>query len=200
LHDGRAGRRSGPECLIGHPESSARISEARSEFNGGGRQRAGSALPAQGSSKGARTKMLAMRRVNARAIAAPRQYAILGFAHIRNAHGKPYADGHQGDRKCDRSDVSEHAMAKVVRFIAGAFIARQIIRFGTNGFRLSLPARETLPTRRADRVARPELEHPMLVLRRYGPLGFHCCRSRDILILSSTLATCLTDNVGMARL
>jgi len=147
-----------------------------------------------------RPKMLAMRRVNAGAVAASRQYAILGFAHIRNAHGKPYADGHQGDRKCDRSDVSKHAMAKVVRFIAGAFIARQIIRFGTNGFRLSLPARVTLPTRRADRVARPELEHPMLLLRRNGPLGFHCCRSRDILMLFSTLATCLTDNVDMARI
>ena len=143
-----------------------------------------------------RPRMLAMRCVNARAVAASRQYAILGFAHIRNAHGKPDADGHQGDRKCDRSDVSEHAMAKVVRFILGAFIARQVIGLGTGVFRLSLPARVTLPTLRADRVAWPELEHPMLFLRRNGPLGFHCCQSRDILILLSTLATHLTDNVG----
>src|ERR1700733_2982585 len=112
----------------------------------------------KGPQRPVRPEMLAMWRVNPRAVAASRQYAILGFAHIRNAHGKPYADGHQGDRKCDRSDVSKHAMAKVVRFIAGALIGRQIIRFGTNGFRFSMPARETLPTRSADRVARPELE------------------------------------------
>ena len=145
-------------------------------------------------------KMLARRRVNARAVATPGQDAILGLAHIRDAHGKPYSDGHQGDRKCDGSDVRKHAMAKVVRFIPGAVITRQVIRLGTNGFRLSPPMRVTLPTRGADRVARPELEHPMLLLRRNGPLGFHCCRSRDILMLFSTLATCLTDNVDMARI
>ncbi len=145
-------------------------------------------------------KMLAMRCINAGAVAPPRHHAILGFAHIRNAHGKPYSDGHQGDRKCDGGDVREHALAKVVRFIPGAFIARQVVRLGTGVFRLSLPTRVTLSTRGADRVARPELEHPMLVLRRNGPLGFHCCQSRDILILFSTLATRLTENVGMARI
>jgi hypothetical protein len=91
-------------------------------------------------------------------------------------------------------------MAKVVRLIPGAVIARQVIRLRTSGFRLSPPMRVTLPTRGADRVARPELEHPMLLLRRNGPLGLHCCRSQDILMLSSTLATHLTDNVGMARI
>jgi hypothetical protein len=55
-----------------------------------------------------------------------------------------------------------------------------------------------LPNLKADRVARPEFEHLMLFLRRNGPLGFHCCQSRDILILFSTLATRLTENVGMA--
>ncbi len=154
-------------------------------------------LPARGRSG---PKTLAMRRINAGAVAPPRQHAILGFAHIRNTYGKPYSDGHQGDHKCDGSDVREHAMAKVVRFIPGAFIARQVIGLGTGVFRLSLPTRVTLPTRRADRVARPELEHPMLFLRRNGPLGFHCCQSRDILMLSSTLATRLTENVGMARI
>ena len=29
----------------------------------------------------------------------------------------------------------------------------------------------------------------MLFFRRNGPLGFHCCQLRDILILFSTLAT-----------
>jgi hypothetical protein len=91
-------------------------------------------------------------------------------------------------------------MAEVVRFIPGAFIARQVIGFGAGVFRLSLPARVTLPTLRADRVAWPKFEHPMLFFRRNGPLGLHCCRSRDILILFSTLATHLTDNVGIAAI
>jgi hypothetical protein len=154
----------------------------------------------KGPQRPVRPEMLAMWRVNPRAVAAPRQYAILGFAHVRNAHGKPYSDGHQGDRKCDGRDVRQHAMAKVVRLIAGAFIARQVIRFGTGVFRLGLPARVALPALRAERTAWPEFEHAMLLLRRNGPLGFHCCRSRDILMLFSTLATCLTDNVDMARI
>jgi hypothetical protein len=191
-----AGRRSGPECLIGRPESSARISEARSEFNGGGEGR-----PDRpwwpGNRSGA--KMLAVRRVKAGAIAPPRQHAILGFAHIGDAHGKPNSNRHQGDRECDGRDIRQHAMTEVVRFIPGPFIARQVVRLGARAVRLGLSARVTLPARRADRVARPELEHPMLFFRRNGPLGFHCCQSRDILILSSTLATPLTENVGGER-
>lgn len=145
------------------------------------------------------SKKLAMRRINVRAIAPPRQYAILGFAHIRNAHGQPYSDGHQGDRESDGSNIREHAMAKIVRLIPGAFIARQVVGLGIGGCRLNLPARVALPNLKADRVARPEFEHLMLFLRRNGPLGFHCCQSRDILILFSTLATRLTENVGMAQ-
>src|SRR6185437_14943105 len=147
---------------------------------------------------GSGPKKLAMRRINARAVAPPRQDAILGFAHIRDAHGQPYSDGHQGDRKGDGSDVREHAMAKVVRLIPGTLIARQVVGLGIGAFRLNLPARVALPTLKADRVARPEFEHLMLLLRRTGPLGFHCCQSRDILILFSTLAMPLTENVGMA--
>lgn len=139
-----------------------------------------------------------MRRKSARAIAPTRQHTILGFAHIRNVHGKPNSDGHQDDRKSDGGNVREHTMAKVVGFILGVLIARQVVGLGTGNFRLSLPALVILPTQRTERVAWPEFEHPMLFLRRNGPLGFHCCQSRDILILSSTLPTRHTDNVGMA--
>ena len=193
----RQGGAAARNAFIGHPESSARISEARSEFNGGGR-------PGRIGLGGPRTrsgaKKLAMRRINARAVAPSGQDAILGLAHIRNAHREPYSDGHQGYRKSDGSDVGEHAMAKVVRFVPGTFVARQVIGLGRGDFRLSLPALVSLPAQRADRVARPEFEYPMLVIRRNGPLGFHCCQSREILILSSTLVTRLTDNVGMARI
>jgi hypothetical protein len=48
--------------------------------------------------------------------------------------------------------------------------------------------------------ARPEFEHAMLLFRRNGLLGLHCCQLRDILILFSTLATRLTENVDMARM
>ena len=94
MHDGRVGQRSGPECLIGHPESSARISEARSEFNGGARRRAGWTYRPKDPQRLVRPKMLALWRVNPCAVAAAHQDAILGFAHIRDAHGKPYSDGH----------------------------------------------------------------------------------------------------------
>lgn len=170
---------------------------APSSMEAGGQ--AGTAYRPNGRSKNrSGPKMLAMRCINARAVASARQYAILGLAHIGNAHGKPNSDRHQGDRKSDGRDVCQHAVAEVVRLIPGVFIARQVIGLGTGVFRLSLPARGTLPTLRADRVAWPEFEHPTLFFRRYGPLGLHCCRSRDILILLSMLAARLTDNVGMA--
>jgi hypothetical protein len=37
----------------------------------------------------------------------------------------------------------------------------------------------------------------MLFFRCNGPLGFHWCQLRDMLMLFSTLATRLTGNVGM---
>jgi hypothetical protein len=141
-----------------------------------GRQ-GGSVLAVQ---DGVRPEKLAMRRIKAGAVALPSQYAILGLAQIRNAHGKPYADGHQGDRKSNGSDVGEHALAKVIRVIPGALIARQIIGLGTVVFRFSRPGLVIRPARRTDRVAWPELEHLMLLLRRNGPLGFHCCQSRGL--------------------
>jgi len=38
----------------------------------------------------------------------------------------------------------------------------------------------------------------MLVFRRNGLLGFHCCQLRGIVVLFSTLALRLTENVDMA--
>jgi hypothetical protein len=40
----------------------------------------------------------------------------------------------------------------------------------------------------------------MLVIRRNGPLGFHCCQLRDIVTLFSTLAACHIWKVDMARM
>src|ERR1700729_1873737 len=111
-------------------------------------------------------------------------------------------------------------MAEIVRFVPVALIARQIIRllpvvlglsvrakdrsahdFSAEGRSAEgLSARACPLTRRMGRGARPELEHPMLVLRRYGPLGFHCCQLRDILTVFSTLAARLAENVDMARM
>jgi hypothetical protein len=97
-------------------------------------------------------KSLDMRGGNPRAIAAAHQHAILGLAHIRNAHGKPYSDGGQRYREREGCNVRQHTMAKIIRFIAAALIARQIIgrwpavpglNLGLN-LGLSLPAQSRL--------------------------------------------------------
>jgi hypothetical protein len=145
-------------------------------------------------------EMLDMRRGNARAVAPPHQHAVLGLAQIRNAHGKPYSDGRQRHGKSEGRDVRQHALAKIVRFSPVSLIARQIIRLWPGVLLKSLAGRLPPPARRVSHGARPELEHAMLFFRCNGPLGFQWYQSRDILILFSTLATPLTENVGMARM
>jgi hypothetical protein len=150
--------------------------------------------------------LLEMRRGNARAIAPPHQHAILGLAQIRNAHGKPYSDGRQRDRKCEGCNVRQHAVTKIIRFVPVSRIARQIVGLLPGVLLLSLLARvspltKVSPlTRRMSQGARPEFEHAMLICRRCGLLGLHCCQLRDILISLSTLATRLTYKVDMARM
>jgi hypothetical protein len=83
-------------------------------------------------------------------------------------------------------------MAKIVRPIPDALIARQVIRFFPDVVLGTRMAQLSRPTRRRGRSARPELEHAMLFFRHFrgnGPLGLHGCQLRDILMLSSTLAT-----------
>jgi hypothetical protein len=187
-----AGGGTAPECPIPRPKSSARISERRSEFNGG-------PCPSIGFEGQTGRKMLAMRRGNAHAVVASHQHAILGPAQIRNTHGEPYSDRGQGDGKREGRNVRQHTMAKIVRLIAGALIARQVVRLRLRVL-LLLPAQLRPLARPMDQGARPELEHAVLFLRRNGLLGFHCCQFRDILILFSTPAARLTENVGMARM
>jgi len=133
-------------------------------------------------------KMLELRGGNTRAIAASHQHAILGLAKVRNAHGEPYSDRRQRDGKSEGRNVRQHAMAKIIRFVPGLRMARQIVR------RLPgvLPWRRLTgvcaPTRRMGQGARPEFEHAMLFVRRHGLLGVHCCQLRVILMLSSTPA------------
>jgi len=145
-------------------------------------------------------KMLDMGRGNARAVAPPHQHAVLGLAQIRDAHGEPNSDGRQRDGESEGRNVRQHALAKIVRFTPVSLIARQIIRLWPGVLLKSLVGRLPLPTRGVSHGARPEFEHAMLFLRCNGPLGFHWCQSRDILILFSTLAMRLTENVGMARM
>jgi len=141
--------------------------------------------------------MLDMRCGNLCAIAPPHQHAILGLAQIRDAHGKPYSDRRQRDGKSEGRDVRQHALAKIVRFIPVSLIARQIVRFLPGVLRLGLLAP---PTRRVSQGARPEFEHAMLFLRGSRPQGLHWRQLRDILILFSTLARRLPDDVDMARM
>src|SRR4051812_18072594 len=62
-------------------------------------------------------------------------------------------------------------MAEIVRFSAGLLVARQVERLGRDA--QLLHASVAAVARRGRRGARPELEHPVLVIRAYGPLGFH---------------------------
>jgi hypothetical protein len=173
----------------------ARISERRPEFNGGGPWRS-DRIEAK---RRADWKMLGVRRGNMRAVAPSHQHAILGFAQIRNAHGEPYSDRGQRDGKSEGRNIRQHALTKIVRLISVPFVARQVVLW-LSLLRLSRLTQLSPPTRRLKRGARPEFEHAVLFFRRNGPLGFHCCQLRDILILFSTLATRLTENVGMARM
>src|SRR4051794_2607293 len=62
-------------------------------------------------------------------------------------------------------------MAEIVRFSAGLLVARQVERLGRDA--QLLYASVAAVARRGRRGARPELEHPVLVIRAYGPLGCH---------------------------
>ncbi len=144
--------------------------------------------------------MLGVRGGYAHAVATPHQHTVLGPAEIRNTHGKPDADGGQGDGKGKGRDIREHAVAKIVRLFPGALIARQIVRLAMF---LNRVVQYPALTRRRSHGSRPELEHAVLPVRRdrsrnNGPLGFHWCQLRDILNLFSTLAARLPENVGTA--
>ena len=160
MHDGKAGRPGGPECLIRRPESSARISERRPEFNGGGR----SPGPDPAAKRAGRPKWLEMWRGNTRAIAPSHQHTVLGLAHIRDTHGEPDSDRRQRDGEREGRNVCQHAMTEVVRFIPVPFIARQVVRFLPGLLLQNLVARISLATRWVSQRARPEFEHAVLVI------------------------------------
>jgi hypothetical protein len=81
-------------------------------------------------------------------------------------------------------------MAKIVRFTAVTLITRQIIGFLPELVKGAV-AWVSSPAWRVSQGARPEFKHAMLFFRCNGSLGFHCCQSRDMLILFSTLARSL---------
>jgi hypothetical protein len=86
-------------------------------------------------------------------------------------------------------------MAKIVRLIPVSLIARQVIRLLLDILLLKCLAQAFPLTWRVSRGARPEFEHAMLFFRLDGPLDFHWCQLRDILMLFSTLVGRLTENV-----
>src|SRR5260370_35867090 len=103
------------------PESTARISGLRPEFNGGGRDRSDrisgpNRLVSAGTLEKAGTletdEPLEMPRGNARAIAPPHQHAILGLAQIRDAHGKPNSNPGHPPGKGQGRKVRQHAVAQ----------------------------------------------------------------------------------------
>ena len=69
------------------------------------------------------SKMLDVRCGNLRAVAPSHQHAILGFAQVGDAHGKPDPDRRQCDGKGKGGDVGQHAMAEIVRLFPVALVA-----------------------------------------------------------------------------
>jgi hypothetical protein len=159
-----------------------------------------SRLQFKGQSGRSSLKLLEMRCGNAGAITPAHQHAVLGLAQIRNAHGEPNPDRCQRHGKSQGRNICQHAMAKIVRFIAVSLVAREVVRLLRGGVLSRLVAQVPQPAGRASQGARPEFEHAVLLFRRDGLLVFHWCQLRDILILFSTLARCLTENVDMARM
>src|SRR5665647_3677178 len=94
---------------------------------------------------------------NARAIAASHQHAILGFAQIGDAHGKPDSHRRQRNGEGEGRDVGQHAMAKIVRFVPRPLVARKIVRLTVDVLLESRLARIPPPCERVRRGARPKL-------------------------------------------
>src|SRR5947209_16179294 len=115
-----------------------------------------------------------MRRSDPGAIPPAHQHAILGLAQIGDAHGQPDTDGDQRHGKGEGRHVCQHAMTKIVGFLAGSLVARKIVGLLPDIARLAV-----LPRRLGHR-ARPELEYAVLVIRHNWPLAFHRCLIRDI--------------------
>jgi hypothetical protein len=130
-------------------------------------------------------KALIMRHEDVGAVAPPHGHAILGLAQIGDAGGKPQGNGRERDGECEGGEVGQHAMAKIVGFIALALIAGEIVGLGGLGLGFPAPGQlavfGALTAMRCESGARPEYEHAVLVIRLYGPLGLHCCQLRNML-------------------
>ena len=114
----------------------------------------------------------------------PHQDAILGLAEVRDAHGEPDPDRRQRHGESQGGDIGQHAMAEVVgRIVTAPFVAGEVVGGRRAGRRRFIAA-----ARRMGRRPRPEFDHDVRVVAGYRPLGLHCCRYAEVVILSSTLA------------
>ena len=157
--------------------SCARISERRPEFNGGGY---GPFCRFPGQKSVFRLQMLATRRGDVCAIPPAHQHAVLSLAQIGDAHGQPNSYGGQCHGKCEGGRIRQHAVAKIISAVPASLIAGQIIGLSHAIVLYGLPANVGLPARRRIQSARPEFEHPMLVVHNDRPLGFHRRSTRDV--------------------
>jgi hypothetical protein len=90
-------------------------------------------------------------------------------------------------------------MPEIVRFVVDPLVARQVVRL-LLVLASGVPPHLATPGRRSGHAARPELEHPVLFLLRCdGLLGLHGCQLQENVMLSSTFAVPITDNVCRRR-
>jgi hypothetical protein len=128
------------------------------------------------------------------AIAEPHQRAILRAAQIRDVHGKPQANGGEGDRKGKGGCIRKHPVMEVIGRVARLFITRQIV----SRLKGAVGVCRDPPLGCPSQVARPELEHDVLIVRLHGPLRLHLYRIRELQCDFITLPMILTQKVIMA--
>jgi len=95
------------------------------------------------------------------AIAATHQDAVLGPSQMRDVDGEPDSDREESQRECESRDVCQHALSEIVRLLPVALITGQIV--GYFEFSSGLLRISALAPRHRYRVARPELEHAVLI-------------------------------------
>lgn len=103
-----------------------------------------------------------------RAIAMPRQDAVLGLPQLRNADGQPDSRGGQADGKNEGGEVCQHPMPEFVLIAHGWIIGRSGVPVGIN----ARPPRTT-SRGRGRKGARGEFDHARAIVGLGWHLNFH---------------------------
>ena len=157
---------------VPHTVSSARISERRPEFNGGGRADGFARFPGRiPAAPGKRQECGEAIRAQSRRPISTQSWVLRRSAMLM-ASQMPIAIN--ATVKAKAAIFASMRWRKSSGSSRVSLIARKIVRFLPDIARLAVLAR------RLGHRARPELEHAVLVIRHNWPLAFHRCLIRDI--------------------